>query len=69
MTTFAGNTSGAVGINNYGHADGVRTVASFYQPQGVAMDYAGVVAIVVCTMKREAENGLLQRFCVCANQF
>lgn len=41
VTTLAG------GNNGYYQADGVGTMASFYNPQGVAMDAAGAVALVV----------------------
>lgn len=44
VTTLAGSV---VGSNNYGHADGVGTAASFYYPYGVAMDAAGNSVIVV----------------------
>ena len=47
VTTLAGNTSGIVGRNNWGHADGMGTLASFYYIFGVAADGAGVVAVVV----------------------
>lgn len=47
VTTLAGNTSGVVGSNNKGHADGSGTAASFYYPEGVAVDGAGSVAVVV----------------------
>ena len=47
MTTLAGSLTGSVGGNNYGHADGAGTVASFYWPEGIAMDSAGTFAIVV----------------------
>lgn len=47
MSTVAGNTSGAVGTNNYGHSDGVATAASFYYPWDLAIDGAGTFAVVV----------------------
>ena len=47
VMTLAGSLSGVVGVNNYGHADGVGISASFYLPWGVAMDSAGTFAVVV----------------------
>lgn len=47
ITTLAGNTSGAVGIDNNGHADGLGTATSFDRPSGVAMDSSGTFAVVV----------------------
>lgn len=45
--TLAGSISGTVGSNNWGHADGVGTAASFRSPSGVSVNVAGTVAIVV----------------------
>lgn len=47
VTTIAGNVSGAFGVNNYGHADGVGTLASLFHPHGVAIDAAGTFVVVV----------------------
>ena len=43
VTTLAGGLGG----NNYGHADGAGPAASFFYPEGVAMDSAGSFAVVV----------------------
>ena len=56
VTTLAGNTSGTVGMNNRGSANGVGTAASFFYPTGVCVDAAGTVAIVV----REGGGWVLQ---------
>lgn len=47
VTTLAGNLSAIVGLNNNGRADGVGTLASFSSPSGVALDAAGVTAVIV----------------------
>lgn len=52
VTTFAGNLSGTVGVNNFGHADGIGSAASFYYPTGVAVNAAGTIVIVA----RDREN-------------
>ena len=57
VTTLAGSLAGTVGLDNYGHADGVGAAASFYRPLGVAMDGAGTFVVVVrSTMGGEAEG-------------
>lgn len=47
VTTLAGNTTGIFGSDNFGHADGVGTLASFYSPYGVAMDGNESIVVVV----------------------
>lgn len=47
VTTLAGNTSGTVGVDNSGYADGVGTAASFRQPYGICVLDAGPFAFVV----------------------
>ena len=47
VTTLAGNTSGTVGVNNKGFADGLGTAAAFRFPWGVALSPGGVFAIIV----------------------
>lgn len=51
VTTLVGNAALNGGPpNNYGHADGVGTAASFFRPAGIAMDGAGTLAVVVGLM-------------------
>lgn len=49
MTTLAGNISGTMSSNgdNFGHADGVGTLASFNRPSDVAVDSGATFAIIV----------------------
>lgn len=47
VTTVAGNTSGAVGINNDGYSNGLGTAAAFTVPIGVDMDTGGTFAVIV----------------------
>lgn len=47
VTTLAGNSTGEVGIINYGYADGVATAASFWYPAAVCIDGTASFALVV----------------------
>ena len=47
VTTLAGFVVDIVGLDNFGHADGVGIAASFFYPYGVAMDSAGNIIVVV----------------------
>ena len=56
VTTIAGNLSGTVGTNNFGHADGANTAASFYHPHCIAVDGNGTFAIVVRLMNENYKD-------------
>lgn len=60
VMTLAGSLSGTVGSNNQGHADGLGTLASFNYPIGVAVDFAGALAVVV--------SGMVDR-CACDSRY
>lgn len=47
VKTIAGSIAGTIGLNNYGLLDGLGTEAKFKTPEGVAMDAAGSVAVIV----------------------
>lgn len=68
VITLAGNVSGAIGSDNYGHADGTRFAASFYFPWGVAVDALGVIAVIV---RQESECCHVSRLhsSVCDDKF
>lgn len=55
VTTVAGKVGGGAQTSNYGHTDGVGTVAAFCQPQGVALSANGSRAIVVRADPRVGE--------------
>lgn len=55
VTTLAGRTSGTVGSNNNGYADGVGTAAAFHKPTGIIVDGAMTFAVIVrCAKSRWA---------------
>lgn len=49
VSVFAGGLV-SVGLGNFGYADGLGSSATFYLPTDVAMDQAGVVAVVVSAL-------------------